>query len=90
MMHLLRLFFVLHMLVVAPVVGLAEENDRQPQRPSRPEPIPQAVPQMAVPKAVACFRGGQVLRCTSCETNWHCSGTGDGSCQPPSDKSCDK
>lgn len=74
---------------VLPVASFGEEKDKQPQE-RRPELTPQLAPQIAVPNAIACFRANQALRCTPCEAGWHCSGTGDGSCQPPSDTSCNK
>lgn len=76
-------------LTVAPAIGVAQQNER-PREPSRPESTLPVRPQQAVPNAVACFRGGQVLRCITCAPGWHCSGTGDGSCQPPSDTSCNQ
>jgi hypothetical protein len=89
MAHFTRLVAALLVGFISLAAASAQQNDK-PQAPNRPEFSPQKTLQQAKQNAVACFAGGQALRCTTCEPGWHCSGTGDGSCQPPSDTSCDK
>jgi hypothetical protein len=75
----------------SPTAGFAQQNDKA-QEPNGVQATPEVNPQKAIPNAVACFRGGEVLKCTSCPSplGWHCGGDGDGSCHPPTDTDCQK